>query len=88
MDEKEAQAKLEAQMALKKKHDEELESFKATGDLGVLKAWAKMGSGYRTLHPAKGTGRHGATILVVPADRGRAQTNGSAGIHDIRSVIT
>lgn len=42
MDEKEAQAKLEAQMALKKKHDEELESFKATGDLGVLKAWAKM----------------------------------------------
>lgn len=43
MNDTEAQAKLEAQMALKKKHDEELEAFKATGDVGVLKAWGKMG---------------------------------------------
>lgn len=43
MEEKSAQEKLLMQMALKRQHDEELASFKASNDVGVLRAWAQMG---------------------------------------------
>lgn len=42
METEEAQRKLESQMALKRQHEQELEEFRATGDVELLKAWAQM----------------------------------------------